>query len=132
MTKETFRALCEALGDQSYDAEDRWKSLKYVSTEGSMEPIDFESLYINNKAYFIDDDSIGTGFLMLETPYVEFEPLNQPDKNHPKRVLTFMGLEMVNAISFRTGNVDTANAIIDSYNENNNSTEEGGSIDGAQ
>ena len=37
MTKETFRALCEALGDQSYDAEDRWKSLEYVSTEGSMD-----------------------------------------------------------------------------------------------
>lgn len=114
MQKDTFHTLCETLGDQSYDTADRWKSIKYITTEGAMEPIDFEFYYKNNLGYFMDNDSMGTGFLLLETPYAEFEPLNQPKRDKRKKILTFIGIEMINALGFRSESVEIANSIIDS------------------
>lgn len=111
MTIETFNSLVKNFGDQNYDEADRWKSIKYLSVEGQMEPIDFEYRFLCNDAYFINDDSYGTGFLFLETPYVEFEPINKV-KDKTKRILTFIGLESINAITFNTTSVEAVNNTI--------------------
>ena len=114
MKIETFNAICDKFGDQSYDSADRWKSIKYISTEGQMEPIDFEFMFNTNQAYFINDETMGTGFIYIETPYAEFEPINNIKINSPehRRIVTFIGLEMVNGLSFRTKSVDDTNTII--------------------
>lgn len=111
MTTETFKTLVKNFGDQNYDEVDRWKSIKYITTEGQMEPIDFEYHFLCNEAYFIDDEAYGTGFIFLETPYVEFEPINKV-KDKPKRIVTFIALTMINALSFKTSSVKAANDII--------------------
>lgn len=111
MTIETFNSLVKNFGDQSYDEADRWKSIKYLSVEGQMEPIDFEYKFMCNDAYYINDESYGTGFLFLETPYVEFEPINKTgDKT--RRVLTFIGLNSINSITFTANSVIETNSII--------------------
>lgn len=111
MTTETFNTLVKTFGDQAYDEVDRWKSIKYITTEGQMEPIDFEYKFKCNEAYYIDSDEFGTGFLFIETPYTEFEPINKiGDK--VKRIVTFIGLTMVNAVSFRTDSVKASNDLI--------------------
>ena len=101
MTVDTFYSLCNAFGDQAYDATDRWKSIKYISTEGQMEPIDFEFFYNNRMGYFLGDENIGYGFILLETPYTEFTVLNYNKNGTKKKIVTFVGLDMVNGISFR-------------------------------
>lgn len=111
MTIETFNTLVKNFGDQNYDETDRWKSIKYITTEGQMEPIDFEYKFLCNEAYFIDDVAYGTGFIFIETPYVEFEPINK-DNEKVKRIVTFIGLTMVNSLSFKTKSVKDANDII--------------------
>ena len=116
MLLDTFNKLCAELGDQSYDESERWKSIKSISTEGQMEPIDFDFKFANNEAYFISDPSYGSGFIFIETPYAEFEPINNILINgniEHRRLLTFIGLENVNAISFKTTSINKANANID-------------------
>ena len=101
MTLDTFNSLCESFGDQAYDASDRWKSVKYISTEGQMEPIDFEFFFNNRMGYFISDEKFGHGFILMETPYTEFTVLNCHANGEKKKIVTFVGLDMVNGISFR-------------------------------
>ena len=48
MLLDTFNKLCAELGDQSYDESERWKSIKSISTEGQMEPIDFDFKLASN------------------------------------------------------------------------------------
>lgn len=112
MTVETFNTLVKTFGDQSYDESDRWKSIKYITTEGQMEPIDFEYKFLCNEAYYINDDAYGAGFLFIETPYVEFEPINKAG-NKVRRIVTFVALTMVNSISFKVTSVKSTNDIID-------------------
>lgn len=111
MTIDTFNILVKTFGDQSYDEADRWKSIKYISTEGQLEPIDFEYRFANNDAYFINDESYGTGFIFIENPYAEFEQITNIG-HKAKRIVTFIGLDMVNALSFKTDSVEITNAII--------------------
>lgn len=111
MIIDTFNTLVKTFGDQSYDESDRWKSIKYFATEGQMEPIDFEYKFMCNEAYFINDESYGTGFIFIETPYAEFEPLNNK-KRTPRRIVTFIGLEMINALSFKTDSLKLTNDTI--------------------
>ena len=116
MLLETFNKLCSELGDQSYDEPERWKSIRSISTEGQMEPIDFEFRFSNNEAYFISDSAYGSGFIFIETPYAEFEPINNILINgniEHRRILTFIGLENVNGLSFKTKSITNANSTID-------------------
>lgn len=111
MTLDTFNSLVKTFGDQSYDEADRWKSIKYITTEGQFEPIDFEYHFMNNNAYFIQDSSYGAGFIFMGTPYAEFEPINHIG-NRPRRIVTFVNLEMVCSLSFRVTSVDDTNNTI--------------------
>ena len=125
MPNDTFLDLCKNFGDPSLPEAERWKSVKYISTEGQMEPLDFEFLFKHNEAYFINSEEYGTGFILIETPYTEFEPVNN-NPNSPgnkKRIVTFIALTMVNSISFRTTNTNSVQNIIDNTSETN--TEEG-------
>ena len=100
MELATFNSLCKKFGEQDLAEDERWKSIKGISFEGSMEPIDFEKLYNIRRGYFIDDDAtIGAGFIIMEEPYAEFGVVSPGFK---KKIVTFIGLDEINAISFRS------------------------------
>ncbi len=111
MTIDTFNTLVKTFGDQSYDEADRWKSIKYISTEGQFEPIDFEHKFINDEAYFISDESYGAGFIFMGVPYAEFEPINKINGKQ-KRIVTFVNIEMVCSLSFKTDSAEATSNII--------------------
>lgn len=100
MTIETFLDTCKRYGDQSLPENERWKSIKYFSTEGQMESTDFEFYYKHNEAYFINDSSTGPGFIFLETPYTEFGAPHRNKDGSNKKIITFVSLIMVNALGF--------------------------------
>ena len=97
MTIEDFRTICNAYGDQSLPENERWKSIKMLSVEGQMQGTDFGYYYDNNLGYFLDVDGFPPVFVILESPYAEFEPFNYKDK-----IVTIITLTMVNALGFKT------------------------------
>jgi hypothetical protein len=112
MTKETFNSLCNKFANPDLPEGEKWKDLKYFTTEGQMEPLDFGYYFDMNMGYFIDDDTIGTGFLILEYPYAEFGVCYRDHSHATKKIATFIGLDMVNAVSFRVKDENKAHQII--------------------
>ena len=97
MTIDDFRTICNTYGDKTLPEGERWKSIKYISVEGQMESTDFGYYYDNNLGYFLDVDDFPQVFVILATPYAEFQPLNYKEK-----IATIITLTMVNALGFKT------------------------------
>lgn len=96
MLLTNFNTLCQNLGDQTLDVSERWMSLKYISIAGQASPgFDFQRLLRENRIFFITNNEIGPGFLILDAANSDMGVININDP-----VLSFIPLSVIDSVTF--------------------------------
>lgn len=96
MTVDVFNSIAKQYGDQSLPDNEKWKSLMSFSIAGSSYPIDFATRFQDNMAYYVENASFGSGFLLLEPPHSDLEVLVGK-----KQTCCFIPIEYVVDVAFR-------------------------------
>lgn len=95
MTTAEFKEICKKFGDQTLPESERWKSIKAISVNEMDYPINFEDSFNKNMIYFLENESIGDGFYLMEYAHSDLDLFNR------NKICSFIPIESVLAVSFK-------------------------------